>query len=185
MRVHPAKDARATYVLAHGAGAGQSSEWIVRYAKALAKRGVRVVTFDFPGSRKNPPLIEAYRRVVADVLARFPHEPLSLGGKSMGGRIASMIVAEYTLPVRSLVFFGYPLHPPKKPETRRDAHLPDVKAPMFFISGTRDPFGSATEMRELTRKLGAKLMLVEGGDHSLGYDSTIWDEAATFILQSK
>lgn len=182
MRVHSPKAPEGTFIFAHGAGAGSSSDWMVRYAKELAARGLRVVTFDFPGSRQNGPLERAYLEIVRDVAARFPKEPLSIGGKSMGGRIASQIAAAYPLPLRSLVFFGYPLHPPGNPKKRRDAHLPDVKVPMLFVSGKRDPFGSPAELRALTKKLGADLLLVDG-DHSPPLDPAIWDAAATFMLR--
>jgi predicted alpha/beta-hydrolase family hydrolase len=192
MRVYEPKRAHATFVLGHGAGAGQSSVWIVRYAKALAKRGLRVITFDFPASRKNEPLEDAYRRIVRDVRKRFPREPLAIGGKSMGGRIASQVASKDDLAVCALVFFGYPLHPPGVPEKRRDAHLPAVRSPMLFISGTRDPFGTPRELRALTKKLHASLSLVESGDHSLhvmkssstpqrDVDTRVWDETAAFI----
>jgi len=181
VKVHGATNARATFILAHGAGAESNSEWIVRHAKELAKRGVRVVTFDFPRVRSTmTPLEDAYRKIVEKTHARFPKEPLSIGGKSMGGRVASLIAAKYTLPISRLVFFGYPLHPPKKPEKRRDAHLPDVKQPMLFLHGTRDPFGTPREMRALCKKLGAKLVLLEGRGHDV---EGAEDEAAAFILQ--
>ncbi len=191
MRVYPSKKPRATFVLAHGAGAGSKSDWIVRYAKALASRGVRVVTFDFPKTRSTmEPLEAAYLDVIEKTRARFPKEPLSIGGKSMGGRVASLIAAKYTLPIARLVFFGYPLHPPGKPEKRRDAHLPDVEQPMLFVCGTRDPFGSERELHALTKKLGAELLVIEGGDHSLivpkrapDPDERIWDAAAAFVAQ--
>ena len=96
--------------------------------------------------------------------------PMFAGGKSMGGRIASQVAAlkGFTPAPAGLVFFGYPLHPPGKPEQRRDRHLPNVAAPMLFLSGTRDPFGSPEEFRELTATLSdATLELVDGGDHSL------------------
>ncbi len=197
MKVYPAKSARATFVLAHGAGAESRSEWIVRYAKALASRGVRVVTFDFPKTRSSmEPLEKVYVDVVEKTRARFPSEPLSIGGKSMGGRVASLIAAKYTLPISRLVFFGYPLHPPGKPEKRRDAHLAGVKPPMLFVCGTRDPFGSEEELRALTKKLRAKLLVIEGGDHSLvvpkhapvpqrEVDARVWDAAASFVAQLK
>ena len=179
-----------TFILAHGAGAGPKSTWMVRYARALKKRGVRVVTFEFPKTRSQMNVLgDAYRKVIERTHARFPNEPLSIGGKSMGGRVASMIAAKYTLPIESLVFYGYPLHPPGKPEKRRDAHLPDVKVPMLFISGTRDPFASEDEMRALVKSLGARarLVVIAGGDHSLivpkraiekqrDVDARIWDE---------
>jgi hypothetical protein len=181
MKVYAAKQPRATFVLAHGAGAESKSEWMVSYAKALAKRGVRVVTFDFPRVRSvMGPLEDAYVAIVQKTLERFPNEPLAIGGKSMGGRVASLIAAKSTLPISKLVFFGYPLHPPKKPEKRRDAHLPDVKQPMLFLHGTRDPFGSPAEMRALCKKLGARMVLFEGQGHDvMGAE----DEAAAFILQ--
>ena len=152
------------------------------HARELAKRGIRVVTFDFPKMRSTMvPLEAAYRRDREKTpRERFPNEPLSIGGKSMGGRVASLIAAKYTLPISTLVFFGYPLHPPKKPEKRRDAHLPDVKQPMLFLHGTRDPFGTPAEMRALCKKLGSKLVLFERQGHDV---TGAEDEAAAFILQ--
>ena len=200
-RVHEAGPAKATFVLAHGAGAGQSHPWMQRYAAGLAARGVRVVTFDFPyvqKGRKAPDrpevLEEHYRGVVSAVSERFGG-PLFIGGKSMGGRIASQIAASDTLPIEGLIFFGYPLHPPGKPEQRRDAHLPKIALPMLFVSGTRDGFATEKEMTELVRGLGdrATLLAVEGGDHSLvvpkrgaekqaDVDARVWDAAAGFVL---
>jgi len=181
MRVYAAKDARATFILAHGAGAESDSEWIVSHAKALAKRDVRVVTFAFPRVRSTMvPLEAAYLAVVEKTHAKFPKEPLSIGGKSMGGRVASLIAAKNALPISKLVFFGYPLHPPQKPDKRRDAHLPDVKQPMLFLHGTKDPFGSPREMRALCKKLGARLVLFDGQGHDLAGAE---DEAAAFVLQ--
>jgi predicted alpha/beta-hydrolase family hydrolase len=199
--VHEPRRAEATLVLAHGAGAGQSHPWMQRYAAGLAARGVRVVTFDFPyveAGRRAPDrpsvLEETYRGVVLAVRDRF-EGPLFIGGKSMGGRIASQIAAKYTLPVEGLVFFGYPLHPPGRPAVRRDAHLPEVAAPMLFVSGTRDGFATEPEMKELVRELGrrASLLAVAGGDHSLEIpkrsgesqsevEARVWDAAAAFVL---
>lgn len=181
-----------TFVFAHGAGAPSSSPWMKRYERALEKRGVPVVTFDFPKTRSN---LEVLERAFIEVIEKTK-QTVAIGGKSMGGRIASMIAAKYTLPVSRLVFFGYPLHPPGKPDKRRDAHLPDVKQPMLFVQGARDPFGGEDEMRPLAKKLGAKLLVVAGGDHSLvvpkkwsekqdEVDARIWDAAAAFLLQSK
>jgi predicted alpha/beta-hydrolase family hydrolase len=92
------------------------------------------------------------------------------GGKSMGGRIASQVAARGGFLPRptGLVFFGYPLHPPGKPAQRRDRHLPMISAPMLFLSGTRDPFGSPDELQSLVDGLpAAALQLIDGGDHSL------------------
>ena len=185
------------FVFGHGAGAPSSSPWMKRYARGLEKRGLRVVTFDFPKTRSTmAPLEDAFRAAIDKARARWPDEPVAIGGKSMGGRVASLIAAKYTLPIARLVFFGYPLHPPGKPEKRRDAHLPDVKQPMLFVCGTRDPFGSERELSALAKKLGAKLLVVEGGDHSLivpkrapepqrEVDARIWDATASFVAQLK
>ena len=142
----------------------------------LEARGVRVVTFDFPymaeGRRmpdKGPVLEAAFEEQWAKVAATVTG-PMYAGGKSMGGRIASQVAARSGfLPVPAgLVFFGYPLHPPGNPEQRRDRHLPLITIPMLFIHGTRDPFGSKEEMRELIDELPTStLTIVEGGDHSL------------------
>jgi predicted alpha/beta-hydrolase family hydrolase len=161
-------------VLAHGAGAGHTHPWMIRVADGLAARGLRVVTFDFP-------YVESGRRVPdrgPDLEAAFAsmwtsvrdEGPMFAGGKSMGGRIASQVAAQQGLDPApaGLVFFGYPLHPPGKPDQRRDRHLPRISAPMLFLHGTRDPFGSPDEMRALVSALpGATLELIEGGDHSL------------------
>lgn len=175
MKLRAAKGASAALILAHGAGAGSSHPWMVRYADGLAARGIHVVTFDFPyvvaGKRAPDPaprLEEAYRAVVAQVRAdeKLAGCKLFLGGKSMGGRIASQIAAKGEA-CDGLVFFGYPLHPPGKPAQRRDAHLPKITAPMLFVQGARDAFGTEAEMAPLADRLGATLFVVPWGDHSL------------------
>lgn len=144
---------------------------------ALASRGIAVATFDFPymkAGRKAPdpgPVLEAaWREAVAAAGGEqaFHGLPLFIGGKSMGGRIASQAAAAGGLPIAGLVFLGYPLHPPGKPSQRRDRHLPAVQHPMFFVQGSRDPFGTAAEIRDLVAPLGdrATLLEIEGGDHS-------------------
>jgi len=146
-------------------------------ARGLAERGVTVVTFDFPyrlAGRRLPdrgPILEAaYREAWSTVAASHPGVPLFIGGKSMGGRIATQVCAVrgLTHSAAGAVCFGYPLHPPGRPAQRRDAHLPAVPCPMLLVHGTRDPFGSPDEMKELERWLPqATLLIVEGGDHSL------------------
>lgn len=164
-------------ILAHGAGAGSSHPWMVRYAEGLVTRGLHVVTFDFPyaAARKKvpdptPKLEAAYRAVVAEARAarELAECKVFLGGKSMGGRMASQIVAKGEV-CDGLVFFGYPLHPPAKPAQRRDAHLPKITAPMLFVQGERDAFGTEDEMVPLVASLGksATLLVVPWGDHSL------------------
>jgi predicted alpha/beta-hydrolase family hydrolase len=147
---------------------------MIRVADGLADRGVQVVTFDFP-------YIEAGRRVPdrgPDLERAFESAWQSVresgsmfaGGKSMGGRISSLCAARggFDPAPAGLVFFGYPLHPPGKPAQRRDKHLPAIAAPMLFLHGTRDPFGSPDEMRDLVAGLpSASLEIIDGGDHSL------------------
>jgi hypothetical protein len=206
VRSYPASDPSApALVLAHGAGAGQDHPWMRRVAKGLAARGVSVVTFDFPymAARRRTPdagpaLEEAYATLWADVVRgerKAAHRRLFAGGKSMGGRIASQVAARAELdpPPAGLVFFGYPLHPPGKPDQRRDRHLGAIAAPMLFLHGTRDPFGSPEELRDLVSHLPpATLELIDGGDHSLVATKSadpkgpslerVLDVAATWIL---
>jgi predicted alpha/beta-hydrolase family hydrolase len=168
--------AASTLVLAHGAGAGQAHPWMRHVADGLRIRGVRVVTFDFPymaAGRRLPdkaPVLEAAFGEAWESAVRGTTGPLFAGGKSMGGRMASMVAARggFTPPPAGLVLFGYPLHPPGRPDKRRDAHLPAVACPILFAHGTKDPFGTPDEMHGLASGLPrANLQLVDGGDHSL------------------
>lgn len=168
----------AALVLAHGAGTGQTSPFMIRVARGLALRGIAVATFDFPyitARRKAPdsaPVLEdAWRQAFEH--ARASEElaglPIFIGGKSMGGRIASHVAAAgLTPPAAGLVFLGYPLHPPNAPAKRRDAHLPSIQQPMLFIQGERDTFGTADEIAALIPRLHAPVTLhvVRRGDHS-------------------
>lgn len=176
-RVYRAKEPlEATLVLAHGAGAGQDHPFMVAMAKGLAKAGIDVVTFDFlymNAGRKLPDrtddLESCWRAAIASVRARsgLPTAKLFIGGKSMGGRMASHVaVSGDGLVLTGLVFLGYPLHPKDKPQVRRDAHLPQVPFPMLFVQGSKDELGNDREMRALTKKLpGAELHLVKGAGH--------------------
>ncbi len=161
-------------VLGHGAGAGHDHPWMTRVVGGLAARGLRVVTFDFPyiaAGRRTPDPGRVLEDAFAAVWVSVRDEgPMFAGGKSMGGRIASQAAARSGLDPApaGLVYFGYPLHPPGKPAERRDRHLAAIGAPMLFLHGTRDPFGSPDEMRALVQGLpAAALELAEGGDHSL------------------
>lgn len=147
-----------TLVLAHGAGAPQTHPFMVRVATELARRGVDVVTFNFlylEEGRKLPdrtPVLEAcFRAVVGQIAAcGIPAgNRLFLGGKSLGGRMASHLAAAgdpLAAGLSGLVLFGYPLHPPGKPESLRVAHLPSIRVPVFIAQGERDPFGSPLEL---------------------------------------
>ena len=174
LRVYSSDSPLAAMVVAHGAGAGQTSPFLVQTARGLAERRLSTATFDFgymAARRRVPdsaPVLEArWREAIDRAVTTFPGLPLFIGGKSMGGRIASQVAAQGYPGLAGLVFFGYPLHPPGKPQQRRDAHLPRIGEPMLFVQGTRDPFGTADEMRELLPRLPrATLHVVEGGDHS-------------------
>jgi len=166
-----------TLILGHGAGANQTSPFMVTFATALASRGIDIVTFNFlyseHGRRVPDPtsrLEMCYRSVIDAVCDRRKSnaEALAIGGKSMGGRIASQVAATGAGELAGLVFLGYPLHPPGRSDRLRDAHLPAVKAPMLFVQGSRDAFGTPEELRPIIARLrhAAELYVVEGGDHS-------------------
>ena len=180
MTVYPAERAReqhACLVLAHGAGAGQRHPFMVTVAQGLAERGIDVVTFDFPymtQKRRVPdkaPVLEAsFRETVAEARQRVgPDRRLFIGGKSLGGRMATHLAAEGLADLQGVVLLGYPLHPPGKPEQPRVAHLPRITVPVLIVQGERDAFGTPDEARPAFAGLGtrATLHVVEGGDHSL------------------
>jgi hypothetical protein len=165
--------AAPTLVLAHGAGSGMRSPFVAGVAERLAALGVATLRFEFPymaAGRKAPDrperLIESWRAAFAAAAERAPGATLA-GGKSMGGRIASMAAAD-GMPAAGLVFLGYPLHPPGRPERIRDAHLPSVTVPMLFVQGTRDTFARPDLLDAVLARLGplATQVTVEGGDHS-------------------
>jgi uncharacterized protein len=169
--------ANITLILGHGAGADQTSDFMVSFATALAERGIDVVTFKFMYSEygrrvpdPNSRLQSCYRRVIESVRGRSTSGPLKLaiGGKSMGGRIASQVAASGAGALAGLVFLGYPLHPPGKPQRPRAAHLPEIEAPMLFVQGSRDAFGTPDELKSIIDRLDPPpdLYVVESGDHS-------------------
>jgi uncharacterized protein len=174
IEVYRSDSPAAAMVVGHGAGTGQKSPFMVRTAEGLAARGIATATFDFPyitaGRHvpdRAPVLEQAWREAIARAQQEMAGLPLFIGGKSMGGRISSHVAAQGIEGVSGLVFLGYPLHPPGKPEQRRDAHLPAVREPMLFVQGTRDAFGSADEIRALLPGLQrATLHEVPAGDHS-------------------
>ncbi len=175
--------AKATLILGHGAGAPQSSAWMVQTARGLAARGLDVITFNFPymEKRKSAPdradVLEAtYTAAIKAVRQRagLRSNRLFIGGKSMGGRMASNVASKWDDEdgpggsLAGLVFLGYPLHPPGKPQQLRSAHLALVRAPMLFIQGTRDASGTPDELQPILATLPVKatLSVIEGGDHS-------------------
>jgi predicted alpha/beta-hydrolase family hydrolase len=176
--LYAAEKPRACLILGHGAGAGQHSSFMVTFAGALASLGLDAVTFNFPYTeygRKIPdrgPVLEAcYRTVIGAVVREVPSARrfLAVGGKSMGGRIATQVAASDTgLPIGGLVLLGYPLHPPGKPDDRRDRHLPSIQRPVLFVQGSRDTFGTPEELAPVAASMSppAQLHVVDGGDHS-------------------
>ena len=199
---YAAERAGATLILAHGAGAPQTHPWLVKAATAISARGIDVVTFNFlyTETRRRAPdrndVLEATWMAAIDaVRSRSPGKRLFLGGKSMGGRIATQVAATLAPgDVQGLVLLGYPLHPPGKPAQLRTAHLPRVAAPMLFVQGSRDSFGTPEELRPVLAGLAnaTRLVVVDGGDHSFAIpkssgqtlDDTlahVADEVAQFI----
>jgi predicted alpha/beta-hydrolase family hydrolase len=181
-----AKQTRAglTAVLGHGAGASQDSGFMVMFASGLAERGVDVMTFNFvymEQGRSVPDqkhkLESCFRAVIEEAVKhkKLKNNRLLIGGKSMGGRIASQVAAaasEEKEPladlINGLVFLGYPLHPPGNPAKLRVEHLAQIQKPMLFVQGTRDALGTPEEIQPFIKGLrpAAKIHSIEGGDHS-------------------
>jgi len=166
----------ALLILAHGAGAGQKHPFMVASARGLAARGIDVVTFDFPymaakrGAPDRPPVLErAFHDVVSAARSWSRANRLFIGGKSMGGRMATHLGAEGLEGLRGIVVLGYPLHPPGKPDQLRVAHLPAITAPLLIVQGERDVFGSPAELAPHVAAMKADVTVhaVQGGDHSL------------------
>jgi len=166
----------ALLVLAHGAGAGQKHPFMVATAQGLAARGVDVVTFDFPymaarrGAPDRPPILEqAFRDVVGAATAWSRATRLFIGGKSMGGRMATHLGAQGLDGLQGIIVLGYPLHPPGKPQQLRIEHLPSIAAPVLIVQGERDVFGSPAELAPHVERMKADVTVhaIAGGDHSL------------------
>ena len=175
---------RHTLVLAHGAGAGQSHPWLRARAADLASRGIRVVTFDFPymtAGRKAPDrpplLLAAWRAVVDHTAATHGEGVLAIGGKSMGGRMATMLVAEADAParIRGCVALGYPLHPPGRPDQLRVAHLSQIRVPLLVVQGEKDPFGGPADITREFEAAGAhpRVVAIPHGGH--GFEVRVRD----------
>ena len=173
----PAKAARSI-LLAHGAGAPMDSPAMNAIAKSLAEAGFRVARFEFgymasrrtSSGRKPPPRAETlrpeYGAAIAALNAREPLKgPLIIGGKSMGGRVASMIADDQH--AAGLLCLGYPFHPVDKPMQLRTAHLADLRTPSLIVQGTRDPFGTREEVAGYKLSKAIEILWLEDGDHDL------------------
>ncbi|GAB2176897.1 alpha/beta hydrolase family protein [Dongia sp. agr-C8] len=169
--------AATTILLAHGAGAPMDSASMTATARALAAAGFRVARFEFAymaarrsGQRKPPPRAESVQpEYAAAIDALQAKAKLIIGGKSMGGRVASMIAdAELAKGrIAGLLCLGYPFHPPEKPQQLRTAHLAALKTPTLIVQGTRDPFGTPDEVAGYRLSKAIELLWLEDGDHDL------------------
>jgi predicted alpha/beta-hydrolase family hydrolase len=166
------KDAMRTIALAHGAGAGMDTPFMNAFADGLAGRGFRVARFEFPymaskrktGEKKPPDREPILRTTWLQVIEMLGPERLIIGGKSMGGRIASLVADEAK--VTGLVCLGYPFHPTGKPDTLRVEHLKKLATPTLICQGTRDPFGDRAVVRRLALSKAISVHWLEDGDHS-------------------
>ena len=168
----PAK-ARSTFVFAHGAGGAMDTPFMNVVARGLAARGIRVVRFEFPYMRarrsgkksgapdRQPVLLDAWREAVRAADA----ETLFVGGKSLGGRMASMIADE--VKAAGLICLGYPFHPPGNPTRLRVAHLQTLQTPGLILQGERDPFGTIDEVGTYGLPRSLRVEWIRDGDHSL------------------
>ncbi|MFN2443931.1 MAG: alpha/beta fold hydrolase [Thermoanaerobaculia bacterium] len=161
------------FLFAHGAGAPMDSPFMNEVAAALAGQGIRVIRFEFPymaarraGARKPPDreavLLDTWRTIIA---AHRGEGPVFIGGKSMGGRMATMIADE--VDVEGVICFGYPFHPPGKPDKLRIAHLRDIRTPVLMLQGTRDALGFREEIEPMELSKAVRIEWIEDGDHSL------------------
>jgi uncharacterized protein len=162
------------FLFAHGAGAPMDHAWMNTVAKGMGEAGIRVVRFEFPymaarrtsGKRgapdRQPVLLDTWRRVIEE---HGGGAKVCIGGKSMGGRMATIVADE--LGVRGVICFGYPFHPPGKPEQLRTAHLEHLRSPTLILHGTRDPFGTREEVAGYRLSKAIRVEWIEKGDHSL------------------
>ena len=178
-RVTGPTNAAARFLCAHGAGAAMDSPFLENFAGLLATRGIATLRFEFSymaarrqgGSRKPPPRAERLTDEYRAAVAALPKgAPLLIGGKSMGGRVASLVADELHAQghIAGLVCLGYPFHPPKKPDQLRTGHLVELACPALIVQGERDPFGSRSEVEALRLSPSIRFHWVGDGDHDLG-----------------
>jgi uncharacterized protein len=167
------KTAAKTFLFAHGAGAPMDSSFMQRVAEGVATSGVRVVRFEFPYMQRrretgkrgapdpSPRLMQSFREIIGE---QGGGSRLVIGGKSMGGRIASMVADEAA--VLGLICLGYPFHPPGRADKTRTAHLENLRTPALIVQGTRDTFGGPEEVRGYKLSPAIRIEWLEDGDHS-------------------
>lgn len=166
----------AQFVFAHGAGAGSDSDFMQYMAKVISEQGVDVGLFDFEymqiakqTNKRRPPerapkLLTYYEQILTQTQ---PNLPLFIGGKSMGGRMASMLACTTKQPVKGVIAFGYPFHPPGKPEKLRTEHFGDIHCPFLVLQGERDTFGTREELKTIAMPKQPNFVWLTDGDHSL------------------
>jgi predicted alpha/beta-hydrolase family hydrolase len=190
------KPAGVLFVFAHGAGAGQKHPFMVNTAKGLAARGIDVVTFDFPymhakrGAPDKAPVLESCFTAVigaSRALKGLGRHALFIGGKSMGGRMATHLGAQDVKGLKGIAVLGYPLHPPGAPDKLRVAHLPSITVPLLIVQGEKDAFGNPAEFAPHLKTMKAPVTLhaIAGADHSLTVRSKkgaeIFEGILTFV----
>ncbi|QEW18914.1 Alpha/beta hydrolase family protein [Marinibacterium anthonyi] len=167
---------RVTVLLAHGAGAAMDTPWMTCLAERLAGRGLRVARFEFDymaarrtgGPKRPPPKVERLADEYRDAIDALPRDgALIIGGKSMGGRVASLIADDLGDRIAGLLCLGYPFHPQGKPGTLRVAHLADLATPTLICQGTRDAFGTRAEVATYALSDRIRVHWLEDGDHDL------------------
>jgi hypothetical protein len=186
-------ESKHVFLFAHGAGGAMDTPFMAQVARGLGERGIRVVRFEFPymaarregrksgAPDRQPVLLDSWRCAIED---QGGGPGVFIGGKSLGGRMASMVADE--VHVRGLVCFGYPFHPPGKPERTRTAHLEDLRTPTLILQGTRDPFGDPDDVSGYALSRAVRVEWMTGGDHSLkGNIPPAVELAAGYILREE
>jgi predicted alpha/beta-hydrolase family hydrolase len=178
---------KAVFVAAHGAGSHMDHRSMLQLSEVLRSRGFDVVRFNFLYREKDgrtpdrmPKLQSCFSAVVNRFRTELPGEKLIIGGRSMGGRVASMLAAE-GFACDGLLLLAYPLHPAGQPERLRDAHLPSIKVPVLCINGTRDPLCQKDKMTRAIDGLGWHMHWLEGKDHSFAVTAEVGDVAARWL----
>ncbi|MCW8090664.1 alpha/beta family hydrolase [Alteromonas sp. ASW11-130] len=170
------RSAFARAIIAHGAGAGKSSDFIQQVAIGLSESDVEVVLFDFPymqiiehtGKRRPPdrmPKSEAhFQDIILHIKQQYSPLPTFIGGKSMGGRVSTLIADD--VDIEGGIVYGYPFHPPGKPEKTRTEHLKTLSTPYLILQGERDPFGTAHEIQDYSLSTSIQIDFMPNGEHS-------------------
>lgn len=194
LEIDEASNPVAVLIIAHGAGAGMHHPFMNNVGKGIADKGITTVRFNFPymeQGRKSPGSpkanIETWGIVIEHIIDKHSSLPIFISGKSYGGRMASHLIAESTLPeVKGIVYFGFPLHAPGRDSVDRASHLVNIKVPQLFIQGTNDKLANLELMKEVTDSLNnVQLEIIEYGDHSFNVpkkSGRTKDEIITLIV---